>query len=42
MVKPLLDYFGADKILSVSMATIHGVPVRRKSLIVCRLQAQPI
>lgn len=24
MVKPLLDYFGADKILSVSMATIHG------------------
>lgn len=24
MVKPLLDYFGAEKILSVSMATVHG------------------
>jgi glyceraldehyde 3-phosphate dehydrogenase len=24
MVKPLLDYFGPDKILSLSMATIHG------------------
>lgn len=25
MVKPLLDYFGADKILSASMATVHAV-----------------
>jgi len=25
MVKPLLDYFGAEKILSASMATVHAV-----------------
>ncbi len=24
MIKPLLDYFGAEKMLSVSMATVHG------------------
>ncbi|MCX8034090.1 MAG: glyceraldehyde-3-phosphate dehydrogenase [Thermodesulfovibrio sp.] len=25
MMKPLLDYFGAEKILSVSMATVHAI-----------------
>lgn len=32
MMKPLLDYFGADRILSVSMATVHAVTASQQVL----------
>jgi len=32
MMKPLLDYFGAERILSVSMATVHAVTASQQVL----------
>ncbi len=32
MIKPLLDYFGAEKILSLSMATVHAVTASQQVL----------
>lgn len=32
MMKPLLDYFGSEKILSVSMATVHAVTASQQVL----------
>lgn len=32
MMKPLLDYFGAERILSVSMATVHAVTASQEVL----------
>jgi len=40
MVKPLLDYFGADKILTASMVTVHAATGSQEVLDVCRRQDQ--